>query len=171
MDVEKLLADRRARDEFMRDHYASPLPDDDKATFDGLDYFDPDPAWRVPAVVEQAEPTRVPIPSTAGVDSDYTLVGWAVVEIGGSTYRLAVLDDGDGGRFVPFRDGTAGTETYEGGRYVGIQTTESGKAVIDFNEAHNPWCVYDDDFTCPLPPVGNRIVEPITAGERMYRLR
>ena len=169
MDVDRLLRDRREKDAFLRDHYASPVPDDQRASFTGLDYFDPDPAWRIPAVVEVTEPTRTPIPSTSGVDRDYTLVGWANVEIGESSYRLGILDDGDGGRFIPFRDGTAGAETYEGGRYVGVHVTATGETFIEFNDAHNPWCVYDEDFTCPLPPPGNRIAERITAGERMYR--
>ena len=93
----------------------------------------------------------------------------AIFEIGASEYRLVVLDDGDGGSFIPFRDATAGVETYGGGRYVGIEVAADGTAVVDFNRAGNPWCVYDDEFTCPLPPPSNVIVEPVTAGEKMWR--
>lgn len=96
------------------------------------------------------------------------MVGLAVLRIGGNSYRLMVLDDGDGGMFVPFRDATSGLESYGGGRYVGIEPQLDGSVTVDFNTAKNPWCVYDEEFVCPLPPAGNWISEPIPAGEKMY---
>jgi uncharacterized protein (DUF1684 family) len=42
-------------------------------------------------------------------------------------------------------------------------------ASIDFDLAANPYCVYDEEFVCPLPPAANRIAVPIAAGEKMYR--
>lgn len=169
MDLDKLLQARSDRDRFFAEHYSSPLPEEHQAGFEGLDYFPPDPAWVLTADYAAVEEQKVPIPSTAGVDSAYTMVGTATVQIGASSYRLTVLDDGDGSAFIPFRDGTAGTETYGGGRYVGITFAADTKATIDFNVAQNPWCVYDEDFTCPLPPAENVIAEPIRAGEMSYK--
>jgi uncharacterized protein (DUF1684 family) len=168
MDIDSLLQSRLERNRFFAEHYSSPLPEEHQPGFDGLHYFDPDAAWQIDASYESHEPTKIPVPSTAGNESQYTMVGSAAIEIGESTYHLTVLDDGDGGSFIPFRDGTCGTETYGGGRYVGITISTDGTATIDFNMAQNPWCVYDEEFTCPLPPSGNLIAEPIRAGEKMY---
>ena len=102
------------------------------------------------------------------MDNPYSKVGSLNLSIGGTTYKLTVLDDGDGDMFVPFRDGTSGVESYEGGRYLSINVASNGQVRADFNGARNPWCVYDEEFICPLPPVENRIDERIPAGEKMY---
>ena len=168
MDTDTLLEMRSERDLFFAEHYSSPLPEEHQSGFEGLDYFAPDPAWVVSALYERTEPTKISVPSTAGNESLYTMMGTAHVEIGGRSYRLTVLDDGDGGAFIPFRDATCGDETYGGGRYVGIEIAADRTATIDFNTAQNPWCVYDEEITCPLPPPGNVIAGPIRAGEMMY---
>ncbi|MBT8197021.1 MAG: DUF1684 domain-containing protein, partial [Acidimicrobiia bacterium] len=36
---------------------------------------------------------------------------------------------------------------------------------VDFNRAINPYCAYDPDFSCPLPPATNWLPFPIEAGE------
>jgi len=169
MDTERLKLERVERDRFLREHYSSPLPDEHLVSFAGLDYFRPDAAWSLTGQYEAVDPHDVQIPSTAGMENPYTKVGNLVLPIGESTYRLTVLDDGDGDLFVPFRDGTSGVETYEGGRYVSLSVGSAVATRVDFNSARNPWCVYDEEFICPLPPVENWITERIAAGEKMYR--
>lgn len=169
MDIQRTLDDRSQRDKFLREHYASPLPEEHRESFSGLDYFPPDTSWVVSGEYEATDPHDVQIPSTAGMDNPYTKVGVITIALGGVVYRLTVIDDGDGGAFVPFRDGTCGMETYAGGRYVGIPADSSGTVTIDFNSARNPWCVYDEEFICPLPPAENWIEERVPAGEMMYR--
>ncbi len=168
MDLDSLRQHRIEHDRFLAEHYASPLPEEYQAGFSGLDYFVPDPAWCLTGRFEPVAPRPVPIPSTAGTDSEYTMIGEVILPVGGTQYRLVVLDDGDGGRFIPFRDGTAGDTTYGGGRYVNLEIHPGGSATVDFNRAANPYCVYDEEFTCPLPPRPNCISEPIPAGERMW---
>jgi uncharacterized protein (DUF1684 family) len=80
-----------------------------------------------------------------------------------------VLDDGDGGAFLAFGDATNGRTTYGGGRYVAVEIGAGGIATVDFNQAANPYCAYDEEYSCPLPPPGNTITTPVEAGERMYR--
>lgn len=167
--VSELAQVREERDRFLREHYASPLPAEDQAAFPGLDYFPTDEAWRITASFDPSPPSKIDIPSTSGMNSGYTAVGTVKLTIADVSYDLIVLDDGDGGVFIPFRDGTSGTETYTGGRYVNLALDEHGDATIDFNSAANPWCVYDEEFVCPLPPQGNWIAERIEAGEKMYR--
>ena len=151
MSEASIRTERTARDEFMRAHYASPIPEEHQAAFTGLDYFDHDDAWRLPVDLVLSDPVKLRVPSTAGTDSPYTKLATARCAIGGSTYSLIVLDDGDGGAFIPFRDSTAGIETYSGGRYVPIDLSHE-PSIVDFNRSHNPYCVYDEEFTCPLPP-------------------
>jgi uncharacterized protein (DUF1684 family) len=165
-DVERIRAER---DAFFRDHYASPLPDEHADTFAGLDYFPPDEAWVLPARFEPISETKVDVPSSLGGAHAYTQLGWATVDVGESRYALAVLDDGDGDAFIPFADATNGHETYPGGRYVALTVHGDGTSQVDFNEARNPYCAYDVEFVCPLPPASNRIIEPIRAGEMTYR--
>ncbi|MGI9529512.1 MAG: DUF1684 domain-containing protein [Acidimicrobiia bacterium] len=166
--TEDLAKARNERDLFFKEHYASPMPDEDQAVFTGLDYFAMEPAWRVSVTVQRSDPHKIDVPSTSGMDSAYTTVGSVEVTIGDSAYELVMLDDGDGGIFVPFRDGTCGSESYAGGRYVAVTTDDDGLSFLDFNTAYNPWCVYDEEFVCPLPPPSNWITESIPAGERMY---
>jgi uncharacterized protein (DUF1684 family) len=168
VDLDALLEYRSERDSFLAEHYASPLPEEHQESFDGLDWFPPDEGWVATGPFEPVEAQSIPVPSTAGTCSDYTLVGDAIVTISGQEIRLAVIDDGDGGIFIPFRDTTAADTTYEGGRYVRPEFGDHGTVTIDFNRAGNPWCVYDDEFTCPLPPPRNVLPFPIEAGEKKW---
>ncbi len=168
MDTDRLLRERSEHDDFLIEHYSSPLPEEHRSDFRGLDYFPPDAAWELIGSYEPATPRKIPVPSSAGIDSSYTMLGVVALSIGNSDYRLTVLDDGDGGAFIPFRDGTCGVETYAGGRYLGIDTDTVGEVTIDFNTAKNPWCVYDEEFTCPLPSPESWIAEPIRAGTKAY---
>ena len=168
MDIQYIEDERRKRDEFLASHYASPLPEEDMEVFTGLSYFPPDLGWRVLAHFDAGTPRKVDVMSNAGTESSYTRLGTVTLTIGDVRYELVVLDDGDGDLFIPFRDETCGIESYDGGRYVGVEIEPDGNAVVDFNLAKNPWCVYDDAFVCPLPPSQNTIHERVIAGEKMY---
>jgi len=39
---------------------------------------------------------------------------------------------------------------------------------VDFNLAYNPYCAYNENWSCPLPPRANRISVRIEAGEKKY---
>jgi uncharacterized protein (DUF1684 family) len=80
-----------------------------------------------------------------------------------------------GGLFVPLRDGTAGTTSYGGGRYV-LDTRKGadlggdsvdGTLVVDLNFAYHPSCAYDPAWACPLAPPGNVLAAPVPAGEQL----
>jgi uncharacterized protein (DUF1684 family) len=69
--------------------------------------------------------------------------------------------------FVPFGDLTNVDETYRGGRYLDLQRTPTGVYDLDFNQAYHPYCVYNVNYVCPLPPRENRLTVAIRAGERL----
>jgi uncharacterized protein (DUF1684 family) len=75
--------------------------------------------------------------------------------------------------FVPLRDGTAGEETYGGGRYL-LDTAKGAdlgcvgrNLIIDLNFLYHPSCRYNDAWQCPLAPAENRIAPGIRAGEKL----
>lgn len=70
---------------------------------------------------------------------------------------------------MPFRDATAGTETYGAGRYLEPRALIDDRTLLlDFNYAHNPYCAYGPEWRCPIPPDENHLAVPIRAGERSY---
>jgi uncharacterized protein (DUF1684 family) len=171
VDRETLERYREDRDEFFRSHYASPLPGEDQQAFSGLAYFPPDSSMLFTGRFKRSDDARIQITSSVGTSSAYHQMGMLRVEIAGSMYEFIVLDDGDGNAFIAFGDATNGGTTYAGGRYVALDIAPGGLASIDFDIASNPYCVYDEEFVCPLPPVANRITVPIEAGEKMYTRR
>ena len=72
-------------------------------------------------------------------------------------------------------DVTSGKETYSAGRDLDLEPdrdrTAEGKWILDFNKAYNPWCVYSEDYTCPLVPPENWLEVPIRAGEKNYSFK
>jgi len=73
--------------------------------------------------------------------------------------------------FIPFTDATSGEETYESGRYIDLEIKDiaNDKVLIDFNKAYNPYCAYvSGKYNCPIPPVENRLIVAIRAGEKAF---
>ena len=159
---------RADRDDFMANHYASPLADDDIQGFEGLRYYEPDLSVVFSVALEAAE-TRVEIESSAGGVSAYSGAGVVVVPFAHGPVKMQVLRAEDDDLFVPFRDKTSGVTTYDGGRYIAVERIEnSATFIVDFNKATNPYCAYDPEFSCPLPPPENRLGFAVEAGELNY---
>ena len=58
---------------------------------------------------------------------------------------------------MPFLDATSGRETYGAGRHLDLEPELDGTYALDFNLAYHPYCVYNDDYSCPLTPAENRL--------------
>ncbi len=71
--------------------------------------------------------------------------------------------------FIPFSDETSSSETYGAGRYLDSEEHGGNDYDLDFNFAYNPYCAYNDGYTCPIPPRENRLPIRITAGEKKYK--
>jgi uncharacterized protein len=166
---------RAARDQLFRTHPQSPLPEQARASFTGLPYFDYDHAMRVLAEVEPAEEARILIAGSGPEPTPFRRFARVVFELEGETQRLALywLEAYGGGVFLPLGDATSGDETYGAGRYLldtvkGADLGEKGgRLVLDFNFAYNPSCAYDPSWACPLAPPENRLALPVRAGERL----
>lgn len=153
-----------AREDLFRTHPQSPIEDRD--SFDGLPYFDHDPAWRTVARYLPAEPQPW---------GEFSRVGRLEFELAGTNHELPMfwLEAYGGGVFVPFRDLTNADTTYGGGRYIldtvkGADLGHEGTSVIlDFNYAYHPSCVHSDRWVCPLAPPESDLDVAVTAGEML----
>ncbi len=74
------------------------------------------------------------------------------------------------GYFLPFVDALAGKETYGAGRYLEPEPLGKGLFLVDFNLAYNPYCAYNDMWSCPISPAENHLKIPIRAGEKLFPL-
>jgi hypothetical protein len=172
----RVVQDRHDRDASFASDPDSPIPKAGRATFHGLDYFPPDPAWRYAGWVERyAAPERMTMITTAGKQRPCERWGRVTFERDGrlltlQVYRLLDMPDqpGGAGLFLPFKDGTAGKETYAAGRYVDLDGPDGGPYVLDFNRAYNPSCAYGEPerFQCPVTPAENALPIAVRAGER-----
>jgi uncharacterized protein (DUF1684 family) len=162
---------RSTRDELFRTHPQSPLVDADRSTFRGLPYYEYDTRFAKRAKVRALPEERYDVGTSSGGVIPFVRFGIVDLDIG--SLEVFWLDAYSGGVFLQFRDATAGTTTYGGGRYL-LDTAKSAdlgaigeELVLDFNFAYHPSCRYDPKWVCPLAPLGNRLQVAIEAGERM----
>jgi uncharacterized protein (DUF1684 family) len=164
---------RADKDRFMRSS-ESPVPEDKRATFPPLSYFDIDPGFQVPAALDvQPGDDVLDLPTSTGLRRKMRRIGTLKFTLQGQELTLTAFVDAaqnDVRRlFVPFGDLTNGNETYPGGRYLDLDRTATGIYDLDFNRAYNPFCVFNEKYDCPLPPRENRLRVPIRAGERLFQ--
>lgn len=141
--------------------------------FHGIDRFPTDVRWRIEAKIERHDPPKkIPVPNILGAISDSTSPATLVFDVAGQTVRLDVVDEeGTTDWFVIFGDRTNGKETYGGGRFLYVTPPAAGSpapAIVDFNKAYNPPCVFSPYATCPLPPPQNKLAVRIEAGEKNF---
>ena len=141
-----------------------------RQTFEGIDHWPVDAAWRLDAGYEPTQNRRVTVPDVIGITAEEVSPGDVAFEVGGVTHRLQALEGGGAGElWLVFGDATNGVETYGGGRFLYTDPPDpGGRVVVDFNRAYNPPCVFTPFATCPLPWPSNRLPIRITAGERMW---
>ncbi len=164
---------REHKDEFFRTSPDSPLTPEQQARFTGLAYFPerPDLQFRLTLDRDPVEPALVQLPTTDNDHKPFRPAGRFTVTVDGHAVTLTVFRQPDRGRyFLPFRDATSGSETYDVGRYLDPQEAPDGSLTIDFNYAYNPYCAYGDGWSCPIPPAENHLTIPIHAGEKNFTL-
>ncbi len=167
---------RHQKDQFFATSDDAPIPRRDRQQFQGLRYFEPDLAYRVEAeLVRFDAPEVVQLGTTTGRVTEHYRYGEVRFTLGGQDCRLTAYKsvdaaDDDPELFLPFRDATTGQESYGAGRYLEVEEAAdgSGQLILDFNLAYNPWCAYNEAYSCVLPPAENRLAAPVRAGERSY---
>lgn len=161
---------RSRKDEFFQESPQSPLTHEQRQSFEGLRYFEPNPALDLTvAVREFDEKDEIQMQTTTGGVQSYERYGRFTFEVDGEEAELTLYHNPNG-FFLPFVDALAGDETYPAGRYLEPEAAEGGKFHIDFNFAYNPYCAYNEAWSCPITPLENRVAVPIRAGEKTFEL-
>lgn len=168
---------QRELNEQYRDQKKSPLEPGDFTQFKQHDFFPIDLRYRVAATVELTPRAKFfKMKTSAGIDQDYRTWGIATFELMGKKMKLSLyqsrrlMNDPEYKDyiFLPFTDGTNGSSTYGGGRYIGLRMPTSGNTlIIDFNQAYNPYCAYSKRYACPIVPAENDLDVDILAGIRL----
>ena len=169
---EEIAAHRAEIDAFMRGASESPIPAARRAAFQALPYYPIDEQYRVPAALRVARSEEIIEMSTStGKPRRMRRIGTLAFTLKGQPLTLTAFAEADDTAlrrlFVPFGDLTSGMDTYQGGRYLDLDLKGSGVYELDFNRAYHPYCVFNPEYECPVPPRENRLKVPILAGERM----
>ncbi|MFN3336648.1 MAG: DUF1684 domain-containing protein [Thermomicrobium sp.] len=129
---------RKRRDEFFRNNPNSPLLPEQRERFQGLRYYPVKPEYRFVVELDRegVSQERVVLGTTTGEPKEFIVAGRAHFVIEDQPVTLTVYREvGRGRYFLPFRDATAGTETYSVGRYLDPQETPDGKLVLSNSAA------------------------------------
>ncbi len=161
-----------------KDATKSPLLTKDRKQFDGLDFFDFNDSYIV-----QAQLTRTPnteffnMRTTTDRVSQERVYGILTFKLNGKAYKLNVYQGKENMQtegyedylFLPFLDNTNGGTSYGGGRYIDLRIPEGDSIDIDFNKSYNPYCVYNEKFSCPIVPRSNYLDIEIMAGVKAFK--
>ncbi|WP_291787768.1 DUF1684 domain-containing protein [Cecembia sp.] len=172
--VENIQKERERQFRFLKFNLDSPLEDHQKSELTSLSFYPIDMSYRIRAKMVPAEDRRMlEIPMTDGTVEKYLKHSYAEFQLNGQPLRLLLLqaakESDKRNFFLAFADDTSGEETYGGGRYINLRQDGKNSITIDFNMAYNPYCAYNPDYACPLPPRENILEIPIRAGEKDYK--
>lgn len=166
--MENIEEFRKQKDEFFRTHPQSPLTPEQRAHFEGLNYFPYRPDLDLNVEVEEFDQGgEIQMQTTTGDVQTYQRFGRFQFEVDGQEVELTLYHN-QHGYFLPFVDGLAGEETYGAGRYLEPEPRPDGRFHVDFNQAYNPYCAYNEEWSCPITPAENRVEAPIPAGEKTF---
>ena len=161
---------QREINDFFKDASVSPLKKRDLKNFRGLDFFTYDSTYLVTAKLTKT-PKEKPFMMLTTTDMvvEYIKYGTVSFELLNNQYSLDIyknLEDPNerDNLFLPFLDDTNGNESYGGGRYINLDIPQVDNLIIDFNSAFNPYCVYDEKYSCPIVPRENYLPLEIKAG-------
>lgn len=172
---QKPLAFRKQKDEAWKNDKESPLTEEQKKNFKGLNYFPPNPNLSFVLKLDKNIPDvgkEVVIKTTSGDKQIYLRAGKVKFNIEGKEVEALVFEDPEQEQFqyyLLFRDQTTGKETYENGRMLQIPK-KGDKLVVDFDYAYNPYSSYNDNWDCPITPSENILPIAIKAGEKKFKL-
>jgi uncharacterized protein len=165
----ELAAFRAAKDAFLAQDPHSPLDHEQRHAFQGLAYYPYTPALRLELLLDRDVPDEVvEVDTSTGETQQYRRAGTIRFAVAGQPAELTLYQGEQGELFLPLRDATAGSETYGAGRYLEPQLLDEDRVLVDFNYLYNPYCAYNEAWSCPLPPRENWLSVPLRAGEQTF---
>jgi uncharacterized protein len=160
---------RKMKNEFFANDGQSPLTPGQKKAFMGLKYFPPNPELELEVTVDEfTDKQQVRMQTTTGEVQVYERYGKFDFSVDGDAAELTIYRDSEQNFFLPFVDNLANRETYPAGRYLEPVPLGKNRFKVDFNLAYNPYCAYNEYWSCPLTPFENHIRVPIRAGEKLF---
>jgi uncharacterized protein (DUF1684 family) len=177
-EVEAILQMRQEKDQAFKNHPQSPIPENMRLTFKGLNFFPVNPSYRFLCKLNRyPNPATSRMTTSTGQEREYIKAGYLRFTIEGKTQTLQAYKDvltpqHEGQKeslFIPFRDATSGGESYNAARYLDVEQRPDGLFLLDFNRAYNPYCAYSEDYSCPLSPRDNWLEVLIKAGEKKFK--
>ena len=163
---------RKAKDQFFAQDHGSPLLPEQQRHFQGLDYFLENPDLRFILKVDEfneEDKEVIDIITSTGDSRQHIRWGSLSFAVDGEPATLTVYKGmGEEAFFLPFADSTSGKESYGAGRYLDLVPSGPDSFLIDFNYAYNPYCAYNPNWSCPIPPADNRLKLPLRAGEKKF---
>ncbi len=160
-----------------KDASKSPLKSKDLKNFSGLDFFKFDTTYVVTATLKRTPNTEYfDMQTTTSRVSKERIFGILTFMLNDEIYNLNVYQNKDliteeGSEdylFLPFLDDTNGDETYGGGRYIDLRIPTGDMITIDFNSAYNPYCAYNEKYSCPIVPRENYVGTNVRAGVKAF---
>ncbi|MGC1204133.1 MAG: DUF1684 domain-containing protein [Flavobacteriaceae bacterium] len=168
---------QKAQNAKFKDATTSPLKDKDRKNFEGLDFFKFDSTYIVKALLNRTPNSEwFNMKTTTSRVSKERVYGVLTFKLNGNERQLNIYqgedllteDDYEDYLFLPFLDETNGLESYGGGRYINVRIPEGDTMIIDFNKSYNPFCAYNDKYSCPIVPRENYLKTRIEAGVKGF---
>lgn len=160
-----------------KDASTSPLKDKDREAFKGLDFFKFDSAFVVTATFKRTTGEKsFQMKTTTDRLPVYVKYGEITFNLKGEQFKLNVYQNEDLTKkegyedylFLPFLDNTNGDESYGGGRYIDMRIPAGDELIVDFNTAYNPYCAYNEKYSCPIVPRENYLDTEVRAGVKAF---
>jgi uncharacterized protein (DUF1684 family) len=159
---------RAEKDEFFGTHPQSPLTKEQRKVFRGLNYFPENESLRLEVKVDEFHiKEQFEMQTSTGDVQSYKKYGKFRFTVNGVEAELTIYQS-EHGFFLPFVDSLAGTETYPAGRYLEPEPLPGNHFLVDFNLAYNPYCAYNEMWSCPITPAENRLKVAVQAGEKLF---
>lgn len=172
--VEQIEKEREDKDRFMKTSGESPFAKN-RDDYKGLKYFPIDPKYKIIAdLVPIQNKKLVTLRTNDGKEERYQEYAYAEFDLEQFHNKLVIYEMIDigpfrGKLFLAFGDATSANETYGAGRYLDVEKNPGSATItLDFNKAYNPYCAYNETYSCPLPPPENLLNVAIRAGEKSY---
>lgn len=170
-----------AQNNIFKDGSKSPLKKKDLKNFRGLDFYPVDSSFVVTASITLYEESPIfEMATTTDRKPLYREYGLLNFKIDTTNCQLTVYQNIDDLQqeetedllFLPFTDDTSGNGSYGGGRYMDLRITdiqEDNTLLLNFNNTYNPYCAYNEMYSCPLTPRKNHLNVEIKAGIKDFK--
>lgn len=169
-----------AQNTIFKDASKSPLKKKDLKNFKGLEFFPIDSSFIVVANLKLTPDSPVfKMATTTDRRPEYKQYGILSFELKGKKLQLNLYQSQEEKEteaykdylFLPFTDLTSGEDSYGGGRYMNlfISDIKNKTIVLNFNNTYNPYCAYNEKYSCPITPRINHLDIAIRAGIKTFK--